>query len=109
MTDLIPRSVLFGNPERSSASISPDGLRLAYLAPVDGVHERVGGPPSADGSSRPSPTIASAPSAVRWADDNRHLVYLQDTGGDENWHVHVIDLETGGDRDVTPFPTCRRR
>ena len=37
MTELIPRSVLFGNPERSSASISPDGQRLAYLAPADGV------------------------------------------------------------------------
>ena len=31
---LIPRAVLFDNPERSSAQLSPDGARLA---PVDGV------------------------------------------------------------------------
>ena len=36
-TELIPRSVLFGNPERSEPTISPDGTQLGYLAPVNGV------------------------------------------------------------------------
>ena len=30
---LIPREVLFGNPERVSPQISPDGERLAWIAP----------------------------------------------------------------------------
>ena len=30
---LIPRDVLFGNPERTSPHLSPDGKRLAWLAP----------------------------------------------------------------------------
>ena len=30
---LIPREVLFGNPERVSPQISPDGKRLAWIAP----------------------------------------------------------------------------
>ena len=34
---IIPREVLFGNPERTQPLISPDGTRLAYLSPVDGV------------------------------------------------------------------------
>src|SRR5690242_16190177 len=34
---LIPRRILFGNPDKASARISPDGSRLAYLAPVNGV------------------------------------------------------------------------
>ena len=34
---LIPREVLFGNPERANPQISPDGTQLGYLAPVDGV------------------------------------------------------------------------
>src|SRR5687768_12251669 len=34
---LIPRSVLFGNPERVSPRLSPDGTRIAFLAPLDGV------------------------------------------------------------------------
>ena len=37
MADLIPRSVLFGNPERISPQISPDGSALAWIAPRDGV------------------------------------------------------------------------
>ena len=36
-TSLIPREVLFGNPERTNPQISPDGTQLGYLAPVDGV------------------------------------------------------------------------
>ncbi|GAA4541986.1 hypothetical protein [Mycobacterium paraffinicum] len=34
---LIPLEVLLGNAERVGAKISPDGKRLSYLAPLDGV------------------------------------------------------------------------
>ena len=34
---LIPRSVLFGNPDRTSPALSPDGTLLGYVAPEDGV------------------------------------------------------------------------
>jgi dipeptidyl aminopeptidase/acylaminoacyl peptidase len=104
MATLIPRDVLFGNPEKATPTISPDGKRLAHLAPVDGVMNVWVGP--ADGSQ---PAVAITHGTDRpirsyfWAHDNRHLVYLQDTGGDENWHLHVVDLESGQSRDVTPF------
>ena len=38
-----------------------------------------------------------------WAHDAQHLLYLQDTGGDENWRLHDVDLETMQRRDLTPF------
>lgn len=41
---LIPRNVLFGNPERAQARISPDGRWLSFLAPVDGVLNVWAGP-----------------------------------------------------------------
>ena len=34
---LISRQNLFGNPDKASPRLSPDGARLAFLAPVDGV------------------------------------------------------------------------
>src|SRR6266849_4070901 len=37
MVELIPRKVLFGNPERVSPELSPDGTRLAWIAPSGGV------------------------------------------------------------------------
>lgn len=36
-TDLIPRGILFGNPERTDVLISPDGKYLSWLAPSGGV------------------------------------------------------------------------
>lgn len=33
MPALIPREILFGNPERADPKISPDGAQLASLAP----------------------------------------------------------------------------
>ena len=38
-----------------------------------------------------------------WAHDNRHLLYVQDVGGDEDWHLFDVDLDTGDTRDLTPF------
>ena len=34
---LIPRKLLFGDPDKTSVQISPDGRRLAWLAPHGGV------------------------------------------------------------------------
>lgn len=38
-----------------------------------------------------------------WAEDNEHIVYLQDVGGNEDWRIHATDPETRGTRDLTPF------
>jgi hypothetical protein len=35
--DLLPRRLIFGNPERIVVRISHDGTRIAFLAPVDGL------------------------------------------------------------------------
>ena len=109
VVELIPRKVLFGNPDREWPAVSPDGGRVAYLAPVDGVlNVWVGG---ADGEDA-HPVTEDADRGIRtyfWADDGRHLVYLQDTGGDEDWHVHVVDPDSGDVRDVTPFTGVQGR
>ena len=42
-----------------------------------------------------------------WAEDGKHLFYLQDLGGDENFHVYSVDLETKVVRDLTPFQGVR--
>ena len=50
---LIPRKVLFGNPDKAAARISPDGTKISYLAPVDGVLNVWVGPLSDPDSAKP--------------------------------------------------------
>src|SRR5829696_613211 len=100
---LIPREVLFGNPEKVGPQLSPDAERLAYLAPREGVMNVWVG---TVGSDEFEPVTDDRKRGIRvyfWAEDNRHIVYLQDEGGDENWRVHAVDASTKEDRDLTPF------
>jgi dipeptidyl aminopeptidase/acylaminoacyl peptidase len=103
LPDLIPLDILFGNPERSEPRISPDGTKLAYLAPDEGVLNVWVG---AVGSQEFKPVTHDRLRGIHqyeWAYDGRHILYLQDIGGDENWRLHTVDLETGEDTDRTPF------
>ncbi|MEA2703686.1 MAG: hypothetical protein QOD63_1631 [Actinomycetota bacterium] len=117
---LVPREVLFGNPERASPRISPDGTRLAWLAPDEGVlnvwvgpvKPNVAGETDVAGSEKARAVTADRDRGIRqffWAHDNRHLVYAQDIGGDENWRLYDVDLETDEIRDLTPFDEVQAR
>src|SRR5580704_5013649 len=109
MVDLIPRSVLFGNPERTSPQISPDGSALAWIAPRDGVLNLwvapAGGEPGVDWAAA-RPLTEDTDRGIRafaWARDGRHVLYVQDVGGDENWRLYDVDPESLERRDLTPF------
>jgi len=102
---LVPRDVLFGNPEYAAPSLTPDGSKLAYLKPDNGimnawVRSTAGGDDRVvtDDSYRGIRQIF-------WAEDSKTLLYLQDDGGDENFHLYAIDASTAGSkaRDLTPF------
>jgi len=114
MVDLIPRKVLFGNPERISPHISPDGTRLAWIAPRDGVLNVWVAPIGADGVDWDAAAVVTDDTdrGIRnfaWARDNRHLLYVQDTGGDENWRLYDVDMQTLARRDLTPFDGIQAR
>ncbi len=103
-TGLIPREVLFGNPDRASPQISPDGTRLAYLAPVNGVLNVWVGPAGHPDQAKPVTNDTSR--GIRryfWAFNNQNIIYLQDKGGDENWRVYSVDLVKGDTKDLTPY------
>ncbi|WP_298326812.1 S9 family peptidase [Haloactinopolyspora sp.] len=100
---LIPRDVLFGNPERISPSLSPDGTRLGFVAPDDGVLNVWVGP--ADDPSAARPVTHDRGRGIRifmFCHDDRTLVYLQDTDGDEDWRLYALDLESGESTLLTP-------
>jgi Tol biopolymer transport system component len=109
MADLIPRQVLFGNPERVMPRLSPDGTKLAWIAPHEGVlNVWLASVTAETGVDFEKATVITDDKdrgirTYQWAHDNKHLLYLQDTGGDENWRLYDVDIQTMQHRDLTPF------
>ena len=106
---LIPREVLFGNPERASPQISPDGRLLAYLAPHNGVLNVW---VRTIGQRDDRVVTDDRKRGIRiyfWQPDSRHIIYLQDQNGDENWRVYQTSIETKQTRDLTPFERVQAR
>ena len=107
---IISRKVLFGNPDRLNVQVSPDGEWLSYAAPRDGVMNVWVAPREALGQAE-AVTHDKGRGVVfySWAHTNKHILYVQDTGGDENDHVYCVDLATKGVTDLTPFEGVQGR
>jgi dipeptidyl aminopeptidase/acylaminoacyl peptidase len=105
---LIPRAVLFGNPERVAPQLSPDAKRLAWLAPDKKNVMQVW--VKTLGKDDDRIVTADKKRGIRtytWAPDNKTLLYQQDNDGDENFHVYGVDLDSGTVRDFTAFQGVR--
>lgn len=97
MPQLIPLEVLFGNPERLNPSLSPDASQLAWVAPLDGVLNIWVAPAQRAGHADQGIDFDAARAITHdtdrgirtymWARDGRHILYLRDAGGDENWRL----------------------
>ncbi|TKJ35828.1 hypothetical protein CEE39_00415 [bacterium (candidate division B38) B3_B38] len=103
LPSLIPRSVLFGNPEKLGPKISPDGKLLAYLSPHDGVLNvwvRTLG--------KEDDRVITTSKEHRipiyfWQYDSKHILYLKDLHGNGTFHLFQTNIETKLTRDLTPF------
>lgn len=118
---LIPREILFGNPERARPQLSPDGKYLAYIAPDDQnvlqVWLRTVGQQEVNASgevSSPEHCIDFDDHQITndkkrgiriyfWTYQGEQLIYLQDSDGDENWHLYSVNIKSQIVRDLTPF------
>jgi len=103
----IPLEVLLGNPERVSPALSPDGRRLAWLAPHKGVlNVWVRDLDSAADSARfVTDERGRGIATFMWAPDGTRILYQQDTAGNEMWRLHDVHVETGEQRELTPAGT----
>ncbi|MDG1892491.1 MAG: prolyl oligopeptidase family serine peptidase [Verrucomicrobiota bacterium] len=86
----------------TSYRVSPDGSRIAFLAPSEGaINIWLRG----DGGRNNRALTRETESVVdfQWQYDNEHLLYFQDQNGDENGHLMQVDLRGFNTRDLTPF------
>lgn len=107
---IIPRSALFGNPDKAGIKISPDGARISYLAPLNGVLNVWVGP--ASNPDKAQPVTNDTHRGIRryyWAQTSHHILYIQDKGGDENWHLYSANLQTDEIKDLTPIKGVQAR
>jgi dipeptidyl aminopeptidase/acylaminoacyl peptidase len=106
--DLIPRTVLFGNPERAGVQVSPDGKYLSWLAPKDGVLNVWVAPVGKLAEAKPVTSDSTRPIyQYMWTFTGKHILYQQDTAGDENFHVFRVDVANGEATDLTPGKGAR--
>lgn len=107
---LIPRDIFFGNPDKASVQLSPDGTKISYLASVNGVLNVWVGP--SDGSSKAKPVTKDTKRGIRtylWAYTSKQILYLQDEGGDENWRLYSTNLGTCETKNLTPIQNVQAR
>ena len=94
--DLIPRALLFGDPQRARGRLSPDGTQLAWLEPADGVLNVWTAPVEHPEDVR---LLTDARDVgvyeFDWLRNNTHIVYSLGRGGSDPTRVYAVDVITG--------------
>lgn len=101
--NIIPRNVLFGNPVKTSPQISPNGKMMSYIAPLNNVLNIWVGDINSEDYKVVTKDTNRGILNYFWAQDNQHILYLQDKDGNENWRLYAVDLKSGEIKDFTPF------
>ena len=106
MPPLLPMEDFFKNPESASFAISPDGTKLAFMRPWEhrmNVYVR----DIATGEEKRVTSATERDIAGFFWKGNGKVVFVQDSGGDENFHIYITDIKGSEARDLTPFEKVR--
>ncbi len=116
---LLDRDLFFGNPEISGGQLSPDGRYVSFLRPLDDVvNIWVKGIDEPFEAARPVTADSARPvTQYFWSEDSERILYAQDKGGDENYHVYAVDPDAdpaAGSSvppavDLTPYESVQAR
>lgn len=102
---LIPIEALYESPSMQWGGISPDGHWLSYMKSWRG-HQNVFVRAVGSGAERNvSRDSVRSIGSYWWSGDGKRILWLQDRGGDENYHLFASDIAdtTANVRDLTPF------
>jgi len=97
----------FQRPSQYSFQFSPDGKYLSYKErDEDGKGHVYVKNTTTEEVTR---VITEGEELIRgygWANKDR-LLYIKDTGGDENYHLFGVDLDGNNEQDLTPYDSVR--
>ncbi len=98
----IPLEDFFRNPEKTGYSVSPDGTHIAFLQPwknrLNIFVQKLGDDNAVKITSAEERDISS----YFWKSDNV-IAFLQDSGGDENYKLFVVNKDGTNEKALTPF------
>ena len=102
----IPLEDFFKNPEKSRYQISPDGKYFSFMAPYERrmniFVQEIGKDSAVRLTSETDRDIAG----YFWKNPTR-IVFLKDTGGDENYRLYGVDVDGSNLKCFTDFPKVR--
>ncbi len=103
---LIPLRDFFKNPDKTSYQLSPNGQYISFMKPWKkrlNVHiQKIG----EDKVIRITKAEKRDISGYMWANNNR-ILYIQDKGGDENFHAYAVNIDGTNPKQLTPFDKVR--
>jgi len=113
LPDLLPLQLLLAPAEFLAPQISPDGRWISYIAPLNGISNFYVAPATEPQNGKVvtkytgrgiQATDVSGVVMYQWHANSYQLIYPMDYDGDENWDIHVVDIHTGADQNLTPSP-----
>lgn len=116
---LIDRKLFFADPQIANAQISPDGKFLAFQKPLNNVLN-VWAKSLYEPFNAAHPVTADTDSPILtyvWSEDGKYILYVQDKGGNENFHIYAVapgaipaqGAEANPARDLTPLENIQAR
>jgi len=102
----IPMEDFFRNPEKTSFQISPNGEFFSFLAPYEKRLNIFVQAVDGDSAVRVTSETARDIAGYFWANNNR-LLFLKDTGGDENYSLYGVNRDGTELKALTEFPDVR--
>ena len=99
---MIPLEDFFRKPDKIMLRLSPGGDYLAWLEPYQRRLNLTVKDLKTGESKRVTEATTRDLAGYAWVTDER-LVYVQDTGGDENYRLHAVSRDGSNPLDLTPF------
>jgi len=102
----IPLEDFFKNPEKSGYQISPDGKYFSFSAPYESRMNIFVQEIGTDNVIQLTKDTARDIAGYFWANNNR-ILFLKDTGGDENFKLLGVNIDGSNLIALTDFPEVR--
>lgn len=113
---VLPLQLLLAPDEFVAPQVSPDGRWISYIAPSEGAANLFVAPIGEPRHGKPitrytergvQATDVSGVVMYRWHADSKRIIYPKDYDGDENWDIHVVDIDSQEDKNLTASPAVK--